>query len=223
MEHFGLKVYARKHGLYLDRDNYAIIDNKSSFNTKLKGLEGCYKDEEGRYYTDEWCEKHRGDCLKNFDLNMKFYRSLSKQEFNGEINAFITKNQTFTEVFDLGLYAKASGYYLMVLDRYCQIYIGTTNDIKRRIQQHWSIQQKFDRLLFPIGAVEKSVLSIDCFRALDTTRIFAYKSSDTYIQEDEFINEFSPRFICNRVGGGKLDGDLTGMLNIMSTMKQREL
>lgn len=26
----------------------------------------------------------------------------------------------------------------MILDKYCQIYVGTTDDIKSRIQQHWS-------------------------------------------------------------------------------------
>ena len=50
------------------------------------------------------------------------------------------------------------------------MYIGISNDIKKRILTHWGSKKDFDRLLF--GKKENSVLSIDSFGALDTTRIF---------------------------------------------------
>ncbi len=222
MEHFGVTVRPGKYGLNLSRETYAIINNKNSLG-KLESTKDCYADAEGKYYTDDWCQKHRADCLKNFDLSMQFFSSLSHDKFNEELSAFLTKHKNFIEVHDLKEYENEKGYYLIILDRYCQIYIGTTDNIKRRIQQHWSTTKPFDRLLCPIGAVYKSVLSISCFRALDTTRIFAYKTSRTYDSENKFITEFSSEFISNRIGGGKLDSGSLGVLQALSTMKSKEL
>jgi hypothetical protein len=61
-----------------------------------------------------------------------------------EIEGFLERNRQFTGVSDLNLYDGKSGYYMMVLDEYSQVYIGTTNDIKRRIRQHWSNSKPFD-------------------------------------------------------------------------------
>ena len=111
---------------------------------------------------------------------MRFFASLDRQRFEEKINCLLNKNREFVAVTDLTQYDNVSGYYMMVLDKYCQVYIGTAVNIKRRIQQHWSKSKSLDRLLFPMYAVEKSALSIDSFRALDTIRIFAYKSSEIY-------------------------------------------
>ena len=62
----------------------------------------------------------------------------------------------------------------MVLDLYKQAYTGQAADIRMRIKRHWSGTKQFERLIF--GTKESSVLSIDSFRALDTTRIFAAKT-----------------------------------------------
>ena len=118
------------------------------------------------------------------------------------INKFIESNKCFVEVFDLNLYDQKPGYYMMVLDEYCQLYIGTTDNIKKRIRTHWSNSKSFDRLLFPMGAVNSSIISFDSFRSLDTTRIFAYTTKITFDEEDKFINEFPTKFVGNRVAGG---------------------
>lgn len=89
-----------------------------------------YADEEGKLYSDEWCTKQLEESLKNYDLNMEYFSLLSRDEFNNEIRNFLSTNNSFIEVFDLNLYDQKSGYYLMVLDEYCQLYIGTTDDIK---------------------------------------------------------------------------------------------
>lgn len=108
----------------------------------------------------------------------------------------------------------------MVLDEYHQIYIGTSDNIKKRILQHWSMRKPFDRLLCPIGAVETSILSIDSFRAYDTTRIYACINQDTYEKEDYYIKQFSSKFLCNRLSGGKITG---GLLQALTMLKKKEL
>jgi hypothetical protein len=108
----------------------------------------------------------------------------------------------------------------MVLDEYCQVYIGTTDNIKKRIRRHWSNSKSFDRLLLPMGAVNTSILAFDSFKSLDTTRIFAYTTKITFDKEDNFINEFSTKFVCNRIGGGKITG---GLLQAITMMKKRKL
>lgn len=169
--HFGMKILEGKRGLKLTRENYVLVSNK---NTLARFSMDIYADEEGKIYSDEWCQKQFNDCIKNFDLNMEYFSLLSNDEFNKEIEEFLKRNMQFTEVFDLNLYYGKPGYYVMVLDEYCQVYIGTAVDIKRRIRQHWTKSKSFDRLLFPMGNVDSSILSIDSFRALDTTRIYIY-------------------------------------------------
>lgn len=215
--HFGVKVLEGKRGLKLTRENYAVLSNKNSL---VRFSVDIYADEEGRIYSDEWCEKQLEDSLKNYDLNMEYFSFMNHEEFNKEIDKFLQRNKRFIEVFDLNLYDGKSGYYLMVLDEYCQVYIGTTVDIKRRIRHHWSKSIPFDRVLFPMGNVDSSILSINSFRSLDTTRIFAYTTSETFDSEDKFINQFSAKFVCNRIAGGRITG---GLLQAITMMKKRNL
>lgn len=215
--HFAVKVLEGKRGLKLTREKYAVVSNKNSL---CRFSADIYADEEGSLYSDEWCKKQLEDSLKNYDLNMDYFSLLSHDEFNNEIRNFLNTNKSFIEVLDLNLYERKSGYYIMVIDEYCQLYIGTTDDIKTRIKQHWTKTKPFDRLLFPMGNVDFSILSVDSFRALDTTRIFAYSLDETYSSEDNFINQFSAKFVCNRLAGGKITG---GLLQAITMMKNRDL
>lgn len=216
-KHFGVSIRDGKLGMKLTRDTYADICNKSSL-PKFKSI--TYADEQGEFYTDEWCENHQLQCLENFDLNMTFFALLDHDVFEMEIQEFLKKHNEFREVSDLNQYNEKSGYYMMVLDEYCQVYIGTTNNIKRRVQQHWSKKTPFDRLLFPIGAVNTSIMTINSFRALDTTRIFAYETLNLYKLENKYINYFSPQYISNRIAGGRITG---GLPQAISMMKKRQL
>lgn len=236
--HFGVTVREGKRGLKLTRETYAIISDTNSFYPKTDnspqsrklyedmrrpyqklGIEP-WTDTTRKKYTDEWCQWHYKNCLENFDLNMEFFAALSRDEFDTAITTFLDNHQEFRQISDLNICAGKSGYYMMVLDEYCQVYIGTTDDIKRRIQQHWSSSKPFDRLLFPIGAVDTSILSVDSFRAYDTTRIYAYITPNTYESEDIYINHFSAEFVCNRLAGGKITG---GLLQAIAMKKQRQL
>ena len=236
--HFGVLVVDDKYGLRLTKDNYAIVDNRFSFHlgrgtiytvdyvhehpdiyvidevTEINGKHYVTK----LHYTDSWCEQHRQNCMRNLDLNMEFYASLDRTNFEKKVNAFLRKHMGFKPVSDLKEYEGVSGYYLMVLDEYKQVYIGTSDNIKKRIQGHWTIRKKFDRLLF--GSVEESRISIDSFRALDTTRIYAYKTWNTYDKEDKYLRFFPDEYVCNRVAGGAME---LGTLQAFGTRKKREL
>lgn len=193
-------------------------------NISLPVMRKIVQEEKFPYHTDEVCERLQGDALYNFDLNMAFCEKLDRNKFNEEIEHFLLKHPKFVEVTDLKRYKNATGIYIMVLDEYKQIYIGITNSsklgIKGRIQQHWTATKTLDRLIFQ--GINSSVLSIDSFRHLDTTRIFVCTDinvNDTNSEEATLIeNAFSPEFIINRTGGGKHD-----LLEIMALGKTREL
>ena len=205
MEHFGVTVRIQESKAKLTREDYAIINNSSSIH-------------KGRINSEEWCKKHREDCLKNFDLNMEYFKLLDKEEFNKEIDDFLNEHKEFKKVKDLKLYNGKSGYYIMILDEYKQLYIGTTNNIKKRIQSHWSKKMPFDRLLW--GTVDNSILSINSFKALDTTRIYAFIDDNTFSIENYYIECFNPKFVCNRIKGGFLE---YGLLEAINSMKTRKL
>lgn len=190
-EHFGITLGESKYGYKLNRENFAIVNNKSSFGN-------------GKVYDDEWCKNKYNRCMQNYDINMQRLFSLNSQDFENEISKFLELHPLFEEVTDLKKYEGVSGYYMMVLDNYCQVYIGTSSNIKQRIIQHWNKVIPFDRVIF--GNVENSIISIDSYRACDTTRIYVYKTNDTYTNEDEIINSINPIYCCNRTKGGNLSG-----------------
>lgn len=207
IEHFGVWVREKESGLRLTRENYATISTKPSFPEMFRFLDSkneTYKDETTFEYKDSWCEKHYEQCMENFDLNMLLFSNLDPKEFNEKLNAYV-KSEKFHECFDLKKYDGKEGCYILVLDQYCQAYVGTTSNIKTRVMSHWSKKKSFDRLLFPISAVTESVLSIDSFRALDTTRIFVRPEYNASFSEHTLVKKFPPKFLCNRISGGSLE------------------
>ena len=189
VKYFGVNIRDKVDGLELTEDNYIKINPKSSI---IKG----------KVYTESEINKRVTDSLYNYDLNMNYFSSLAQDGFTKEIENFSSTNENFKEIADLAPLSRVSGYYIMVLDKYKQVYIGSSQDIRVRILSHWSKQKEFDRLIF--GRKEDSILSIDSFRAYDTTRIFVYPT-DNYIKlENDFINMFSKEFVLNRTSGGAL-------------------
>lgn len=92
---------------------------------------------------------------------MKYFKSLNKTDFENAITNFLNKYKGFRSVENLSDFDGICGYYIMVLDKYKQVYIGKSENIKRRILSHWSSTKAFDRTLFPMYAVETSCFSID--------------------------------------------------------------
>lgn len=206
--HFGVTVRKVKYSLKLIRDEFAIINTKPSL-SKFSSLaeRGAYTDESGREYTREWCESYRNICLGYFDSTIQRLNRLSRDEFNTSIDDYLNRHSEFQPVSDISKLDCVEGYYMLVLDEYKQVYIGKSENIKRRIQQHWSKTKPFDRTLFPMYNTD-SVLSIDFFRALDTTRIYVFKAAVKIGVETILIDDFPRKFSCNRICG---DAEITGI------------
>lgn len=190
IEYFGVKVLERTLGLKLSKDN--LVDRR------------IFKDLDEDKVRNETIEKMYKKVYKNYDNNMRYFQSLSKEEFNLKLNNFLNENKQFKEITNLNSVDKKSGYYMMVLDEYFQVYIGTSSNIKGRIQGHWAMQMHLDRMIF--GSVDDSKLSINSFRAFDTKRIYVYLTSKTFDYEDRFINKFDDKYLLNRTAGGLLEG-----------------
>ena len=218
MEHFGVRLYSRGKSYTLNREEFALIDTRPSIAyTESLMRRNAYSNQLGTEYAEGWCNEYRKICLKNYDLNMKYFSMLDSSTFNSSLNMFVAKHKQFLEIHNLNDYAGVEGYYLMVLDNYKQVYIGKTEDIKRRIMQHWSNTKPFDRTLYPMYAWDKSCFSIDFFRALDTTRIYVWKKKITTGIEEQLINDFPARFTTNRIGG-----DISNAILAIASTKKRQ-
>ncbi len=219
MEHFGLTLKKSKYSFHINKEEFAPISTKPSLRM-FDGLakRNAYTDSTGTEYRKEWCEEYRKLCLQNYDLNMKYFHSLDKESFNDALNTYLKTNTGFCEVHDLKEYEDVSGYYMMVLDEYKQVYIGKTDNICRRIRQHWTKTKSLDRTLAPMYAVNKSVFSIDFFRALDTTRIYVWKRDLGIQVERDLIASFPGEYQTNRIGG-----DIETLIGALATRNTRDL
>ena len=234
IKHFGIKL--KNNDLKINRDNYAIIDKKvhnkppqfiiDSYKNEQEERKRIYDDENCTIYSDLWCEKHRKNCLLNYDYNMKYFNSLDDKDFNKSLNKLIKYSKKIKEVYDLNDYKEKTGVYIIVLDEYKQVYIGqSTSSIKTRIMSHWSKKKEFDRLIF--GKVDNSILSIDSFKALDTTRIFVYSTYNTYEVEEKLVNLMNAKYLLNRTAGGigsihnYTDDKSMALLSVVANRKER--
>lgn len=214
VKHFGETLRASRYSHRLKRDEYAL-PNKT--NTTWLPREMCseeqwaahawmYEDEDHRIYSDDFCALQREAALENFDMNKAFFRQLSGKDFLEALIGMLGKHKNLRPVTDLAAFDGVEGVYIMVLDLYKQAYIGQASDIRMRIKRHWSGTKQFDRLIFPDK--ETSVLAVDSFRARDTTRIFAAKTTRGLQLEQSMVSTFPPDFLLNRVpGGDRLMGD----------------
>lgn len=249
--HFGIFIDSNKKYLKINREEYARIDkknhslsiskkeyqimksyahssekilqewSKSYFDNYLE----TYEDNTLTTYTDKCCIKHQKDCLINYDLNMNFFKKIDYRDFEKMISNLRKKFKTLKEIKDLSGYEKKGGIYILILDEYKQIYIGQSKDIKKRILQHWTQRKEFFKLIF--GKVETSVLSIDSFGALDTTRILICETEDLYEQlrlEEKIVNYVPKEYLLNRTKGGDRGFSLNEIaVNTLGTMNKRKL
>lgn len=199
-----------KYGLRLSRATYATISKVASITShKERDLERWereaqwFEDAEHRIYTDAWCERQQKDALMNFDLNIARFEELDKATFDAAVQTSLQLNPRLSEVTDLNEWSEGSALYMMVLDEYKQVYVGIATGaggLRKRIRQHWSNNKQFDRLIF--GDAVTSTISIDSFRALDTTRIFAAKSKNPHLLENIVLEQMPSEFVLNRIAGG---------------------
>jgi hypothetical protein len=184
------------------------------------------KPEEMRGWTDEHYAKQRLKADLNFDLNMAYFKTLDLNEFNGYLLQQCKKHK-FVECSDLNALDNMTGVYMLVLDNYRQVYIGVSDNIKRRIMSHWNGRKSLERLIF--GDVCSSILSIDSFGALDTTRIFYIETHSMYKTEEKIVRLFDSRYMLNRTAGGigsaetDTDGEMIAKLSVVANKKRRNL
>jgi hypothetical protein len=209
VEHFGESIRLPKYGYRLNREQYALVNKRPSIPVSKESLpelwasiDPWFEDEQHTSYTDEHCAHLRANALENFDLNMAYYSLISEESFEKAVTAMLRKNKTLRAVTELSALEGQGGLYVMVLDQYRQVYIGQAANLRQRIKRHWSGTKQFDRLVF--GMVDESVMSIDAFQALDTTRLFAATTTRADALEARVVKSFPANYRLNRIGGGKL-------------------
>lgn len=227
VEHFGERLRQSKFGHQLTRNMYAIPNKKPS--TKVpREVVGeafwasqawAYEDEDHTILSDEFCRLQQEAALENYDLNMAFFAQVQADAFEDALTEMLAKNKSLREVTDLKTLDWEEGAYVMVLDGYRSAYIGQAVDMRARIRRHWTTSKQFDRLLW--GHKHESVLSVDSFRALDTTRIFAAMTINADRLERRLVKNFPPDFLLNRIGGGVLTAARGAF--IATEIKRRQL
>lgn len=247
--HFNTKIKKTDRNV-LTRENYCTPSREVDYKTKRlledartffehRGrypllLPSCYYSipndmfSDYEHFTEEFVRKHYQDCMRNYDLNMAYFETLDFAKFDRQLSSFVKKNK-FREITDLQDLVGISGIYILVLDKYKQVYIGKSDSskgMKSRILSHWSGKKEFSRLIF--GDVENSILSIDVFGALDTTRIFVREyrwSQDLDAVERKLVEAFDTKFRLNRVAGGLNAEDDSALRNLelVNTKQTHEL
>lgn len=174
--------------------------NRNRINLGLMTVpNSVYLDES--HYTQDYVRRQRDDCRKNYDLNMLYFKSLNKSDFDSYIEVFVRKNK-MQRTLNINELKGVSGIYMLVLGEYKQAYIGQSKNIKKRIMQHWSKEKEFDRRIF--GTPENSILPIDSFGAFDTTEIYCKiaKSYEVNEVEERLVSKFKKCYLLNRIAGG---------------------
>ena len=197
MIHFGCNLKKSANELTLSRDNYMYKKKNGEYAFKFKG----------NWSQEEIAEREQLN-LANFDINMHFYDQLDRALFERQLEKILTMFPGFEEVTDLTLEFDRRGIYLLVLGKYKQLYIGKTyKNFLERIKKHWSNNVEFDRLIF--FDWRKSKLSIDSFKALDTTQIFVLPLSateDSLLKiESQLVEVVEGEYLANRLSGGSVD------------------
>lgn len=174
--------------------------------------------------SEEYCTIYQKECLKNYDLSINFYKKLDINSYNKIVSKIIKKYEMI-EITDLNDCKGKKGIYILLQERYKQMYIGqTTRDLRERILRHWKKKPEFDRILF--GKSGNSVIGIDSFGALDTTRILVfYEENKDKIDklEEKLVKETPKEFLNNRIGGGIHFDSMLDILNSISTINKRTL
>lgn len=227
VEHFGELRRAGKYGHRMTRELYAVPNKKPTdvfprdmfTDQQWTASDWVYEDAEHTIHSDEFCEHWHTVALENYDLNLAYFSSIPAESFEAALTDLQTRSKLLKPVTDLRTLKGAEGVYVMVLDDYKQAYIGQARDIRARIMRHWSGVKQFDRLIF--GSKYESVLSIDSFRSLDTTRIFAARTSMADSLEIRLVKSFPGDLLLNRMGGGK-PMKFRGLF-IEQEMKRRQL
>ncbi|MBO5349046.1 MAG: hypothetical protein J6A89_04430 [Clostridia bacterium] len=183
-------------------------------------------------YNQEYIKRMTLQIMENFKLNMEYFEKLDEEDFNVRLDKILKlkKNSGLKEVKDLKEFMGTKGIYMLVLDKYKQIYVGQSKrDVVERILRHWKRKIEFEDLL--IGKTNETKISIDSFGLLDTTRIFIedinpsyYNNSIKIDKREEYLVEAIPeKYLINKIGGAIRFGDIGSLEKIIETYKKRDL
>lgn len=211
VEHFGEKLRESKFGHRMTRELYAYPSRAPKQRRYREELgersweesAWVYRDDEHAQHSDLYLLVQRDQALVNFDLSLRYFESLDRDEFEEALQHVLLKGRTFKPVVSLQDWEGVAGAYVMVFDDYKQFYIGQSEDIRKRIKKHWTARKPFDRLVF--GSPYNSVFPMDEFRALDNTRLYAARSRNPYAVEERAEKAADRRFSLNRMAGGEAD------------------
>ena len=182
INHFGIKLKGSEMNNHINETNFSILTDSVLFKYPTYKISYSWRQVEN---------------MLIYDLNMKYFKSLNKKEFENHLINFVNKNN-FCEIYNLNDVMQTTGIYIMVLDDYKQAYIGQSKKIGKRIKEHWSNQLEFYKINQGCSPY-KSKIVIDSFRALDTTRIFIKECVEKELNEfeEKYIDEFDNIYLCN--------------------------
>lgn len=225
LKHFGEQLRGSKFGHKMTRDLYAFPSrsqhqrpNRERFGEKFwEATAWAFEDDSHTRHSDLFLLTQRDAALVNFDLSLAHFRSLDEDEFESALGRVLATNRKLKPVEDLQKWDGVEGTYVMVFDEYKQFYVGQSNDVRKRIRAHWTGRKSFDRLIW--GSKYDSILPVDELRALDTTRIFAFATSNPFGVEQQAEDAADPQFCLNRMVGGEV-APLTLMLTAANPRKR---
>lgn len=137
-------------------------------------------------------------AIKNFDLNMDRFKTLSPDRVDEVIDRFVSGYKYKQPVDDMSRYYGMSGWYLLVLRKYNIVYVGYSDDLYRRVRQHISNFKSLDRLVYlrPLS----SSIPIDSFSVDDIDEVYVYRGNKNV--EKRIANNEYADVVLNRVFGG---------------------
>jgi hypothetical protein len=210
--HFGIEIKEKKTN-YLNKDTYLAVGLSST--AQKRGM-----------WTEELCDIQRRQADLNYDLNMAYFDTLDDDAFDKYVSTQCKKHG-FKQCFDLNRLFNKQGIYILVLDKYKQLYIGQSTNIRRRVLNHWNGKKYLDELIW--GDTCCSILSIDAFGALDTTRIYISEEQSIYQSENRLVELFDSKYLLNRVSGGigadetDTGDELSARMACLANMKKRSM
>lgn len=209
--HFGETIGAEAPDREMTREGFArprrrieqTIRSESVSASLWNELSWMFEDEKRTALSDEYILRQRSAALVNFDLSMRYFSTLSRDEFDSAL-ARCLKAGGFQQVSDISSFRGIRAAYVLVFDSYCQFYVGQALDVAAAVVRHWLEPARFDRLL--AGSEYESVFPVDEFGPLDNTRIFISRAPDRHAVQRAGIAASNRSYCLNRTPGGTLGG-----------------
>lgn len=208
MQHFGEWLGSSQFGDVMARATYGFPSRTPHQRFRRDQMPARYwegrawqfRDEEQTRFSDAFLLWNRDEALRNYDLSLAYFDTLNTAEFETALTTVLSKGRSLQPVEDLAEWEGVEGVYVMVFDRFKQLYVGQSGNVRKRVRQHWTGRKSFDRLVY--GTPYDSILPIDELRALDTTRLYAARSLHPDALEERLERAADPRFTLNRMAGG---------------------